>query len=142
MKWVLLGQRQASILESYLSILSWSKGLEKEIGMGYNQSIVNFQGKTFVPLDEKGHIYSLVVKQNPIKFIDKLYLNSEKISELLEQKSNTDYLKIFNLWIKDYTYFYIAKVSSEKYYQNKATPEEKIKIEKWRNDEALYSVEW
>src|SRR3990167_10089085 len=105
MKWVLLGQRQASILESYLSILSWSKGLKNEIGFGYNQSIVNFQGKSFVPIEEKSKIYSLVIRQNPIKFIDKLYLNSKKIAGLLNQKTNTNYLKIFDLWIEDFTYF-------------------------------------
>lgn len=142
MKWVLLGQRYASVLESHLAILSWSKGLKKEIGFGYMQSIANYLGKSFVPVEEKGMIYSLVINRNPIEYIDKMYKVSGEMHQLLNQSPKTDYQKIFNLWILNSVNFYIAKLSSDKYYQSKkVTQDEKNKIEKWRNDESLDSAE-
>ncbi|TSC64781.1 MAG: pyruvate, water dikinase [Microgenomates group bacterium Gr01-1014_93] len=142
MKWVLLGQRYGSVLESHLSILSWSKGLKKEIGFSYSQSIVNHLGKSFVPVEEKGKIYSLVIKKSPIEYIDRMYQISKKMHQLLNKSPKTDYQTIFKLWILNSSYFYIAKLSSNKYYQSKkATHDEKQKIEKWRNDDKLDSAE-
>lgn len=142
LKWVLLGQREGSVLEQYLAMLSWSKGLKKEIKYGYSQSITNHLCKSFVPFEEKGEIYSKVIKKSPIEYIDKMYVNQERMIKLLGSSPKTDYLKIFNLWIENSTYFYIAKLSSDKYYQSKlATKEEKQKIEKWRNDDSLNTAE-
>lgn len=135
MKWVMLGQREGSVLEQHLAILSWSKGLKKEIGFSYTQSITNYLGKSFVPVEEKGKIYSLVIKKSSIEYIDEMYINQDKMLKLLDLSPKTDYLKIFDLWIKNSVYFYIAKLSSYKYYQSKKTTiQEKRKIEKWRND--------
>ena len=142
MKWVLLGQRQGSVLEAHLEIICWSKGLKKEIGFGYSQSISNYLGKSFVPVEEKGKIYSLIIKKSPIEYIDNMYQVSEKMHQLLNESPKTDYQSIFKLWILNSTNFYIAKLSSNKYYQRKnVTKDEKQKIEKWRNDNRLDSAE-
>ena len=142
MEWVLLGQRQGSVLEAQLSILSWSRGLKKEIGYGYRQSIVNYLGKTFVLVNEKGKIYSLVIKKSPFGYIDKMYANSKKMLNILNKSPRIDYIKIFKLWVENSTNFYIAKLSSEKYYHSKKiTLKEKQKIEKWRNDDSLNMAE-
>lgn len=142
MKWVLLGQRYASVLESHLSILSWSKGLKKEIGFGYSQCITNHLGKSFVSIEEKGKIYLMVIKKNPIEYIDRMYQVSEKMYQLLNKSPRIDYQTILSLWVLNSAYFYIAKLSSNTYYQGKiATREEKQKIERWRNDDSLNSSE-
>lgn len=140
MSWVILTNRQESILETNLEILAWSEYLKQEIGVGYSQYIATSSGKIFVQNFERDEIFSQIVDPKPtLKYITKTSsTNSELL--LLLKSPKIDYQKVFQKLILQLTYFYIGKIDANIIYSDSKTDQKtKKKIEKWRNDRNLFS---
>ncbi len=133
---ILVATRRTNIFEASLRIDSWTRGLQRELGKGYKELIINSNGEYYVDLESNTNIDAILKSKsvkNALEYIDKMYQCRE--SSLEHVKENADDLKedLSDL----FTYFFIArKISEEVFHQ--ANSEERETIEKWRNDPALF----
>lgn len=137
-KWILLGNAPGSVLESNLKILAWSKGLKKEIGFGFNELVINNDGDYFADEETRVKIINYIEKQElRLNYILKIRKLKD---ELLKELEKSNYNKLLDGLINNFTYYYLARREGEFLFQSKVNKKIKDSIENFRNREDFFET--
>lgn len=135
---VSLGTRKGTQLEARLKIISWSKFLKDEFGVGYHAMLINSDGEQFGDLQSRKDMKKVIVQKGlPFAFerMDKMSKLNASLNERIAQNPAADYIPGLSELLAD---FIAARWVIEFTYES-ATPEEQKRIDDWRNDTTLFS---
>jgi len=134
---MLIAKRNTDIFHASLRVKSWSEGLSKELGFGYEAIVINSDGEYYVDSRSEDRISELLntkKTEDALSYINKMYDLKEEILKDLREKKTGSFAEDFSGL---FTYFFIARRIAESVFE-KSDPKDQKLIESWRNDETLF----